>query len=328
MSNVSILIAAIILCVTVECQCSEEPEIKPLNTVNPITKSSRLLFVPAPSYSHLNVLKIIATDLCQSSEYHHQCTFAVFDEQLDSFRSATNIFKVITFGKIPLPPKVDGSKIKTTLQFHSHITLPFFSNLYKPMHHALMNHLKTNTYDLLIINMFAFAAQDIAYDLKIPYVILAYTTVEGNLILPSWIPRGYDFMTPTDLTMSIIRRFYNKFIVPIQMLYYLWPHMQRLDRIRIECNRSTHGSFSTPIIQRWNGHPVLLPYSRAFDFKRPLSMNYHYVGFVTGESQADASKSEDDKSVQFWLNKNSEDKEEKEVIMYVGLGESYKKSLK
>ncbi|CAF4170652.1 unnamed protein product, partial [Adineta steineri] len=151
--------------------------------------------------------------------------------------------------------------------------------------------------------MFAFAAQDLAYDLNVPFVIHSCTSVEGVFSLPSWIPRGFDDRTQDDLKDSLFARLDNYLIEPLRIAFYLGPHMLELDRLRRRNNRTTQGIhplFGNPV-RRWQDHPILIPYPLALEFRRAYTPNYHFLGFVLDE-QDSHKVSDESNEIDVWLN--------------------------
>ncbi|CAF3888070.1 unnamed protein product [Adineta steineri] len=185
----------------------------------------------------------------------------------------------------------------------SRLSLPGFLTVYESMHAGLLTANVAVNFDLMIINMFAFAAQDLAYDLNVPFVIHSCTSVEGVFNLPSWIPRGFDDRTQDDLKDSLFARLDNYLIEPLRIAFYLGPHMLELDRLRRRNNRTTQGIhplFGNPV-RRWQDHPILIPYPLALEFRRAYTPNYHFLGFVLDEQDSHKVSDESDE-IDIWLN--------------------------
>ena len=253
-------------------------------------QSQRVLFVSIPSLSHFKGLLSIGRILVE----HHQnitISFAVFDEFVSYIHEKLPNSSVIPLGPLPksnTKPHFCVKDHEHPLQFMSRVSLPGFLSLYQSMHARLVAANIAVNFDLLVINMFAFAAQDLAHDLRVPFVIHSCTSVEGVFSLPAWIPRGFDSRTPDDLQSSFFARLDNYLIEPLRMAFYLGPHMVELDRLRRHANRTTQGIH--PIlgnpVQRWQNHPILIPYPIALDFHRPYTPNYHFLGFVLDEQDS------------------------------------------
>lgn len=247
-------------------------------------EAQKILFISIPSFSHLNGLISIAREL-EANHPDVEISFAVFDGQASFIQQRVKRVQIVSLG--PMQNKINQPKFvveygETLLAFIKRISLPGFLSLYEPMHAGLLKANLSNNFDLLVINMFAFAAQDLAHDLNIPFVIHSCTSVEGVFYLPSWIPHGYDILTQNDLATSFFTRVYNYLIEPLRIIYYLGPGMMELDLLRKRNNRTTQGIhplFTNPV-QRWQGHPIFVPYPLAFDFRRSYTPNYHLLGFI------------------------------------------------
>ena len=246
--------------------------------------AQRILFVSIPSFSHMNGLLSIGEALVENYP-NVQVSFALFDEHVSSVRKKLPHVNVVHLGSL--------SKTRTginfllndgesNLRFIARVTLPGFLSVYNQMHDHLLAAKIDMNFELLIINMFAFAAQDLAHDLRVPFVIHSCSSVEGSFDLPSWIPRGFDARSQDELRTSFLARLDNYLIEPLRMVFHLGPGMMELHRLRRQVNRTTQSllPFLTNPMERWHGHPILIPYPRALDFRRAYTPNYHFLGFV------------------------------------------------
>jgi len=217
-------------------------------------------------------------------QHEHHVTFALYDEYISIIQLKLPNVEVVRLGPMP--------KVNTSFHlFHGESGLHFTSrvahrgsvSLYRQMHDALFDHLSKNKYGMMVIDMFAFAAQDIAHDLNIPFAIISATTTTGILDLPSWIPRGYDALTLTDLRNSTWNRFYNSVILLMKIFYYSLPHVIELDRLRSASNRTRHSLFPSSPMERWKGHPIFITYPLAFELRRAFTPNYCFLGFILND---------------------------------------------
>lgn len=261
------------------------------NVLITYTKEQRVLFVSIPSLSHLNGLLSIGEEVIQ----HHpnvNVSFALFDEHIDFVLKKLRNIHIVSLGSLARSHSDKDLRLsdgKNNLEFLGRVVLPRFLAFYKQMHaHLLATDIVSN-FDLLVINMFAFAAQDLAHDLGVPFVIHSCTSVDGQFDLPSWIPRGFDTRSQYDLETSFFARFDNYVILPLRMIYYMGPGLLELDRLRQEANRTTQSllPFLNSPTQRWQNHPILIPYPIALDFRRAYSPNYHFLGFVLDTHQTE-----------------------------------------
>jgi hypothetical protein len=217
-------------------------------------------------------------------QHEHHVTFALYDEYISIIQLKLPNVDVVRLGPIP---KVNASfdlfHGESSLHFTSRVGYRRTVSLYRQMHDALFDHLLKTKYGLMVIDMFAFAAQDIAHDLNIPFAIISTTTTTGILDLPSWIPRGYDALTLTELRNSAWNRFYNSVIFLMKIIYYSLPHVIELDRLRSASNRTRHTLLPSSPMQRWKGHPILIPYPLALEFRRAFTPNYCFLGFILSD---------------------------------------------
>ena len=213
-------------------------------------------------------------------------SFALFDENINRIQNKLPKINVIRLG--PLSGIIghfhhrlnDG---EDNLQFMARVSLPKFLALYEQMHMRLLTADIVANFDLLVIDMFAFAAQDLAHDLGVPFVIHSCMSVLGVFDLPSWIPRGFSGRTQHDLQASLFARLDNTLIEPLRLAFYLGSGMMELHHMRRRLNRTTqsiHPLLIRSPMQRWQGHPILFPFPMAFEFGRAYTPNYHFLGFV------------------------------------------------
>ncbi|CAF3424285.1 unnamed protein product [Rotaria socialis] len=283
-------------------------------------RSQRVLFVSIPSLSHFNGLLSIGRAL---ADYHRDVsiTFAVFDNFASLTREKLPSSKLILLGSLSSNehrPIFSVRNGETPLQFMARISMHGFLAIYEQMHDGLVNANIVDNYDLLIINMFAFAAQDLAHDLGIPFVIYSLTSVEGVFNLPSWIPRGFDSHTQGDLQKSLLARLNNYLVEPLRIIFYLGPHMVELDRLRRNNNRTRQGIhplLGNPV-ERWQGHPIFIAYPMALDFRRSYTPNYHFLGFTLDEQDTNRVSNESCE-IEAWVN---ETQAVDEFVMVVALG--------
>lgn len=64
------------------------------------------------------------------------------------------------------------------------------------VHDALLEHFRPHLSDLLINDVFAFAAQDLTHGLNIPMVIQGCGPIYTLPDVPTWIPRDHDATSP------------------------------------------------------------------------------------------------------------------------------------
>jgi hypothetical protein len=137
----------------------------------------RVLFVSIPTFSHVNWLVSISQALIE----HHPdvaVSFALFDENINRIQNKLPEINIIRLG--PLSPIIghfshhvnDG---EDNLQFMTRVSFPKFLALYEQMHMYLLTADIVVNFDLLVIDMFAFAAQDLAHNLGVPFVIHSCT---------------------------------------------------------------------------------------------------------------------------------------------------------
>jgi hypothetical protein len=249
--------------------------------------SSRILFVSYPFQSHLKLLISIARALPPN----HHVSFAMVDENIDMVRNKLESYRPVTFVSLgPLPKFSSSYDVRgkeSNLEIMNRIAFPDIIANYKPMHDALLTHLQTHSYDMMVVNMFCYAAQDLAHDLKIPLVILTSMASSDAVTLPAWVPRGWNTLTQQQLHHSFVQRFYNQVIVSLLMVYYCRPHMYQLSQLQRASNRTVTTSVLGTFTQHWDRYPILVASPLALEFRRSYTPNYHFLGFLLENQEAD-----------------------------------------
>jgi hypothetical protein len=64
-----------------------------------------------------------------------------------------------------------------------------------PIHDVPFTHFQTHLYDMMIVDMFALAAQDLPHDLSVPMVTGTCSADFAVFDLPEWISREMDPLT-------------------------------------------------------------------------------------------------------------------------------------
>ncbi|CAF1043476.1 unnamed protein product, partial [Didymodactylos carnosus] len=315
MSNRSISLLYIIIIIIIVTVVGNGNDITAMsNAVHTRASSSKILFVPFPLYSHLISLIPLAKQL---QKMGHHCTFALFDKQIGLLKSKSsfdNQFNTISLASLnDTNTEYDAAvEYESNLQFLSRFSFPLILSLYEPMYKGLRQHLQTNHYDLFVIDVFSFAAYDLAYELNISYVIYSCNSNIGEeLNLPAWLPSGFDLTTLTQMKQSYWTRFHQKIIISLQMVYYFMPTIKKLTHIRRRLNVNV--SFF-PLLNRNN--PIIIPNPVAFEFRRSYIPIYHFVGFVIESSNSNLELTNDDYDIDMWLNKT----ENNEFVMLVVVG--------
>ncbi|UJR17754.1 hypothetical protein I4U23_004652 [Adineta vaga] len=277
---------------------------------------SRILFVGFPLYSHLKLL--ISIGRAVSPDHH--VSFAVVDDHINIVRSKLESHRSVTFvslGSLPravkkLNIRSDGSNLATIGHtLYSDILAP-----YTQMHEMLLNHLQTHSYDIIVVNVFCYAAQDLAHDLNIPMVIVTSLLVDDEINIPAWIPRGLDTLTQQQLRDSLFQRFYNYMVTPLLMIYYLKPHIYELNRLQHASNRSILKSRLGLKTQHWERHPVLIMSPLALEFRHSYAPNHHFVSFFLDEEER-VDSDERINNLYMWLN---ETQPSDEFVVLVAFG--------
>ncbi|CAF1653877.1 unnamed protein product [Adineta ricciae] len=253
---------------------------------------SRLLFVSIPNYSHISALTSIARDLPS----HHQISFAVFEENIQLIREKLESYRPVTIISMGHLSKSRKSYAKpddeSNLAFLHRVVFSNIVNDYKQIHNVLFDHLQKNSYDMMIVDMFVYAAQDLAYDLHIPMVIHSVSYLNEDLTLPSWIPRGIDTLTYQQLQNSFLKRFYNSIVMPLMMIYYLKSREYQLNQIQMELNRTVTRSTLGLCTQHWSRFPVIFYTSITLEFRYRYPPNYHFIGFLLENQTSDQIENE------------------------------------
>lgn len=137
--------------------------------------------------------------------------------------------------------------------------------------------------------MLAFAGQDLAHDLNIPMVISCVFGYFGITNLPAWIPQDMYALTQKQLRHSFLTRFYNDIVGKFSFIVHMRSDMVILNRLRHILNRTISSNifgFSN-YVEHWCGHPILVHYPLAFEFRHTYTPNYHFIGFVSDIQQID-----------------------------------------
>ncbi|CAF0915614.1 unnamed protein product [Adineta ricciae] len=277
---------------------------------------SHILFVPIPYRSHLNVLISITRAL----SHCHRISFAVFNEDIPIVINKLQRYRSVGIVSLGPLPNVERMHELHDNESSFHLSSrALMSNVadYRPMHDSLLSDLNVHKYDMMIIDIYAHAALDLARDLNIRFMISALPFSVNELNRPSWIPSGYDTLTGKHLRNSFIYRFYNFFILPLFRVYHFATPVRILNEHRRASNRTLLSS-SSSLFDTWNSWeniPVLVASSFALELHSHLPIDYHYIGFVLdNQTEAETDKSSD---VNAWLDRS---KSLDEFVVVVALG--------
>lgn len=249
------------------------------------TPPSRLLFV---SYSHVpHIDKLIC--IARALPIKHQVTFALFDEHAQLVRNKLEPYRSLTIASLGPLLKVErkyevGYK-ESNQQFMGRIDIPDMLDDYRRMRHPLLAHLQNHSYDMMILDFLAFAAQDIAHDLGVPFVIHSIAYISETPIIPAWIPQSIEFIQQQSLRDSFFLRFYNQVVVPLRTIYYLRSCSNALSTLRRESNHVMTKNQRSFFTTHWNDHPVLISNTIALEFRYNYKPNRIFLGFILSEQE-------------------------------------------
>jgi hypothetical protein len=246
---------------------------------------SRLLFVGHSHQSHIKPLISIARAL----PLKHHVTFAVVDEYAQMVRDKLEPYRLLTIVSLGSFLKVKETFEfrygESNIQFMSRIGIPDLLNDYVQMHDPLLAHLQNHSYDMMVLDSLAFAAQDLAHDLNIPMVIHSIMFLMERPGFPAWIPNSFEFLLHQQLRDSFFLRFYNQVVAQLLMRYYFGPHIDAFNGLRRASNRtiSTHAyDLST---KNWADHPVLISNTIALEFRHKYNPNHFFLGFILDDQK-------------------------------------------
>jgi hypothetical protein len=242
--------------------------------------SSRLLFASVPYHSHIEDLISVARAL----PLKHHVTFAVVDEYAQMVRDKLEPYRLLTIVSLGSFLKVKGTYEfrygESNIQFLSRIVIPDLLDDYIKMHDLLLAHLQNHSYDMMVLDFLAFAAQDLAHDLNIPMVIHSCMFVMDGPGFPAWIPNGWEFLLHQQLRDSFFLRFYNQVVTQLLMRYYFGSHIPAFNSLRRASNRTISKHAYGLLTQHWDNHPVLMSTTIALEFKYAYKPNHFFLGFT------------------------------------------------
>jgi hypothetical protein len=246
---------------------------------------SRLLFVVPSHRSHIRDLILIALAL----PLKHHVTFAVVDEYAQIVRDRLEPYRPLTMVSL-------GSLLKSkepyelrhgesNLQFMKRVELPYFLNDYIQTHDPLLAHLQNHSYDMMILDFFAFAAQDLAHDLNVPMVIHSSIAIIERPDFPAWIPKCSNYCADQQLHDSFFERFYNQVVTQVLKVYYFGSFKDTFNRLRRSFNRTISKTAYGFITQHWDDHPVLFSNTIAMEFRHTYKPNHFFLGFMVDDQK-------------------------------------------
>lgn len=291
-----------------------------IQTIELSAPPSRLLFVSVPYYSHINALINIAYAL----PLHHHVTFAAFDDHEQLIRDKLEPYRSVTIfslgSLVHIKRSYELREDESPLALLTHLMNESFVVNYKQIHDALLAHLNLYSYDMMIVDLFAYAAQDLALYFQIPMIVHSVISPRCPDSTTGWIPLGFDSVTQQKLRHSFLHRFYNYAVLPLLVSYHMRLTVIKLNQVRLTSNRTVPNYITSllGIMQNWQDQPFLISSPLALEFRCALKPKVHHIGFVIDKrTLKHIHNNMEINTTDIWLN-NTQSSEEFVVVVAFG----------
>ncbi|CAO3684199.1 unnamed protein product [Rhizopus stolonifer] len=174
----------------------------------------------------------------------HQTFFSTKDDQLKFLKSYPAV-QGLSSGKpfftkeeyrTLIPEYCSKSPVDMTVFMMSNIAKDFAKE-YK----YFVQTFKEKKIDLAVCDHFNSACAEAAYNTKIPFVVTSTLTYSPDARSPYVSTEVFSLHHPVSVGVSVLDRFKDKIISPIQFLYGIWPVIQKINQEKKNAGIPLHG---------------------------------------------------------------------------------------
>ncbi|RCH89017.1 hypothetical protein CU098_009433, partial [Rhizopus stolonifer] len=189
-------------------------------------------------------VKWVLTILEEMSARGHQTFYSTKDDQLKFVEDYSKV-QGLSSGK-PIFTKEEYRTMMPEYCLMSPIDMTVFmissfSKGFAKDYNHFVQTFKEKKIDLAVCDHFNSACAEAAYNTKIPFVVTSTLTYSPDMSSPYVSTEIFSIHHPVSVGVSVLDRFKDKIISPIQFLYRAWPVIQKINQEKKDAGIPLHG---------------------------------------------------------------------------------------